>query len=92
MHLRRARVRSEAELSQLHSCPDMNGLKPGRDVVIKAILIDQGANEELAENEVVVLTSMAGKPYVPCFYGAFRTKEKQEGSGVMRPCSNLIME
>lgn len=45
---------SEAELSQLHACPAMNGLKPGQDLVVKAILVtkaNQGANAQLAEHE-----------------------------------------
>lgn len=52
----------------------MNGLKPGQDVAVKTILVDQGAAAELAEHEESVLKSLAGKPYVPNFYGSFRTK------------------
>ena len=70
----------------------MNGLQPGQDVVIKAILVDRGAAAELAEHEESVLKSLAGKPYVPDFYGSFRTAETQAGSDVMRPCVNMIME
>ena len=90
--MHRVRVRSEAELSQLHPCPAMNGLKPGQTVIVKAILVDQGAHAELAEHEESVLTSLAGKPYVPNFYGSFRTQETQADSGATRPCVNLIIE
>ena len=90
--MHRVKVRFEAELSQLPACPDMNGLKPGQYVVVKAILVDQGAHVELAEHEESVLKSLAGKPYVPNFYGSFRTQETQADSDVTRPCVNLIIE
>ena len=70
----------------------MNGLKPGQDVAVKAILVDQGAHAELAEHEESVLKSLAGKPYVPRFFGSFRTEETQADSDVTRPCANIIME
>ena len=28
---------------------------------------------------------------MPRFYGSFRTEDVEEGSGVVRPCANLIM-
>ena len=70
----------------------MNGLKAGQEVAVKAILVDQGAHAELAEHEESVLKSLAGKPYVPNFYGSFRTEETQAGSDITRPCVNIIMQ
>ena len=70
----------------------MNGLKPGQTVAVKAIVVGGGAAAELAEHEESVLKSLAGKPYVPNFYGSFRTEETQADSHVMLPCVNLIIE
>ena len=70
----------------------MNGLKPGQTVILKAILVDQGAHAELAEHKESVLKSLAGKPYVPNFYGSFKTQETQADSDFTHSCVNLIIE
>ena len=53
--------------------------------------IDGEALGQLVEHEEEVLRAVAGKPYVPQFYGSFKTEDVEEGSGVVRPCANLIM-
>jgi hypothetical protein len=60
-------------------------------VVIKVMKgIDGEALRQLAEHEEEVLGAVTGKPYMPQFYGSFRTEQVEEESGVVRPCANLI--
>jgi len=87
----RARVRSKADLAQLHPQPYLGPLQPGQQVVIKVMKgIDGEALRQLAEHEEEVLGAVTGKPYMPQFYGSFRTEQVEEESGVVRPCANLI--
>jgi len=85
-------VRSAAELAQLQPQPNLGPLQPGQQVVIKVMKgIDEDILRQLAEHEEEVLRAFTEKPYMPRFYGSFRTEDVEEGSGVVRPCVNLIM-
>ena len=85
-------MRSAADLAQLQPQPYLGPLQPGQQVVIKVMKGTDGeALGQLAEHEEEVLRAVAGKPYVPQFYGSFKTEDVEEGSGVVRPCANLIM-
>ncbi|KAA6427173.1 MAG: hypothetical protein FRX49_02930 [Trebouxia sp. A1-2] len=87
-----ARVRSMADLAQLQAPPYLGPLQPGQQVVIKVVKgIDRENLRDLAEHEEEVLRALTGKPYVPQFFASFRTEDVEEGSGVVRPCANLIM-
>ncbi|KAL0023637.1 hypothetical protein WJX77_009568 [Trebouxia sp. C0004] len=87
-----ARVRSEADLAMLQPQPYLGSLQPGQQVAIKVVQgIDREALRELAAHEEEVLKSVDGKPYVPRFYGSFRSEEVEEGSGAVVPCANLIL-
>ena len=88
----RARVRAQLDLQQLQPAPEMGSLAPGQDLVIKRLVgVDRAPVKWLAEREASVLQALDGKPYVPTFYGSFSSQEQEEGSGVMRPCANLVM-
>jgi len=85
-------VRSAADLAQLQPHPYLGPLQPGQQVAIKVVQgIDREALRDLAAHEEEVLKSVDGKPYVPKFYGSFRSEEVEEGSGAVVPCANLIL-
>ncbi len=72
--------------------PYLGPLQPGQQVAIKAVQgIHREALRDLATHEEEVLKSVDGKPYVPKFYGSFRSEEVEEGSGAVVPCANLIL-
>ena len=85
-------MRSAADLAQLQPQPYLGPLQPGQKVVIKVMKgIHEDILRQLAEHEEEVLRAVTDKPYMPRFYGSFRSEDVEEGSGVVRPCANLIM-
>ena len=85
-------MRSEADLAMLRPHPYLGPLQPWQQVAIKVVQgIDREALRDLAAHEEEVLKSMDGKPYVPKFYGSFRSEEVEKGSGAVVPCANLIL-